>query len=293
MRLLLTQKYVRFNIPSTGNAEDIQYKSNTKLNLGIGAAWRIYSLNLFYGFNFLNKPDDKGKTKGLNLQLQVFPRKWSLTLLALFPKGYHIDPREGLAPLNSNSYYYRPDIKLTLLGLSAYRVPNTEKFSYRSALRQTEWQKKSAGSLLFGGEIYYRIIEGDSALVPKQIQNEFPQAGITKIDIITFGPGIGYAYTLVIQKHFFITASLVTNLDINLVSEQRKTGKLKNTSIGPSAVFKAAAGYNSSDWDISANLTGNATWANGFSATKNYYFPIAGGRIILAKRFNLKTHHTK
>jgi hypothetical protein len=38
-------------------------------------------------------------------------------------------------------------VKTTFFGISAYQVPNKERFSYRAALLQSEWQKKSAGQL--------------------------------------------------------------------------------------------------------------------------------------------------
>ena len=205
-----------------------------------------------------------------------------------FPKGFHLEPK-GYAATNSNNYYYRADIKESLIGLSAYKVPNKSKFSYRAAILQTEWQKKSAGSPLFGGDIFAGTLQGDSALIPAKVQNGFPQAGIKKINFFSFGPGIGYAYTIVIEKHFFITGSMAGNLNFNFTKEQ-STATNNKFSLNPASVFKAALGYNSSNWNVSANWTGNGIWFKGASSSKNYFWPSGNYRLVLAKKFDTKKH---
>src|SRR5215470_3636271 len=274
VRLYLSEKYVHLNFPSGGSAEDLEYKANPKLNLGAGITIKNFSINLFNGFGFLSpKNDPKGKTKGFDFQIHVYPRKWSIDLLYLSPKGYHLSEK-GVAGVGPDEYYYRGDLKTTLLGIAAYRVPNKERFSYRAALLQTEWQKKSAGSFLYGGEIHHGVIKGDSALVPALLSHEYPQAGIKKINIMSFGPGAGYAYTLVVQQHFFITGSMIINLDANFTKEEQEAvGTLKTTSLNPSEVFKAAAGYNGSLWNVSANWTGAGFWVQGGTIEKDYFFP--------------------
>src|ERR1043165_1605937 len=230
VRLYLSKKYVHLNFPSGGSAQDLEYKANPKLNLGAGVTIKNISINLFNGFGFLNpKNDPKGKTKGFDFQIHLYPRKWSIDLLYLSPKGYHLS-ETGIGGADPGEYYYRGDLKTTFFGISAYRVPNKERFSYRAALSQTEWQKRSAGSFLYGGQIHHGIIQGDSSLVPALLSHAYPQAGIKKINILSFGPGGGYAYTLVIQRHFFITGSMIINLDVNLTKEEEEGLKTLKTS---------------------------------------------------------------
>src|ERR1043165_4186199 len=64
IRTFLSQKYIHVNIPSSGSVSDLEYKANPKLNLGVGFSYRGVTVNLFNGFQFLNKKDEpKGKTK--------------------------------------------------------------------------------------------------------------------------------------------------------------------------------------------------------------------------------------
>ena len=151
--------------------------------------------------------------------------------------------------------------------------------------------KKSAGSLLYGGEACFGIIEGDSALVPKAIQGGFPQAGITEMRYITIAPGIGYAYTAVLGNHFFIMGSLVGNLDVNFTTEETGTAMNKKTSFSPSGVYKAAIGYNSSTWAFNISLTGRESLVKAASSAKYYFLPAGAYRIALSKKIQLKKHH--
>jgi hypothetical protein len=289
-RVYVSQKFLELSVPPAANGEDLEYKSNSKRNLGLGVTWHNYSLNAFYGFSFLNKnAKEKGKTKGLNLQFHLYPHKWAIDLYAVFPKGEYLSPK-GYAASGLNSYYYRPDVKMALLGLSAYKVPNKEKFSYRAAIVQNEWQKKSAGSVLYGGEVYHGTIQGDSTLVPKVVESGFPQAGIKKIDFLRIGPGAGYAYTLVIDHHFFIMASLVGNINFTSAKEEKASSTAKKSAISPSAVYKAGIGYNSSTWALVASLTGSQWWLKGASSAKDYVLPTGAYRISLSKKIDLNKH---
>ena len=292
VRLYLSKKYVHLNFPSGGNAEDLEYKANPKLNLGAGITIKNLSINFFNGFSFLNpNTDEKGKTSGFNFQVHLYPRKWSIDLLYVAPKGYHLEPK-GTAGAPADKYYYREDLKTTFFGVSAYQVPNKKRFSYRAALLQTEWQKKSAGSFIYGGEIHHGTVQGDSAIVPALLSHTYPQAGIDKINILSFGPGAGYAYTLVMAHHFFITGSMVINLDVNFVREETGSKKEKNVSLNPSEVFKAAVGYNGRKWNVSANWTGNGFSVQGAATPDNYFFPAGNIRVVVAHKFDRHKHHS-
>ena len=292
IRTFLSQKYIHVNIPSSGSVSDLEYKANPKLNLGVGFSYRGVTVNLFNGFQFLNKKDEpKGKTKGLDLQVHLYPRKWAIDVLFESPKGFHLE-QKGVAGAGANNYYYRGDIKSNLYGISAYRVPNKEKFSYRAAISQTEWQKKSAGSFLYGGNLFHGFLQGDSALVPALLANNYPQKGIKKTSYTSFGPGVGYAHTLVIDQHFFLTGSAVVNANVNFVKEEGTTSDTK-TSFNFSDVFKAAIGYNSATWNFSANWLGQGLWIKGPSTNENYFFPSGQIRVVAAYKFNVKHRDQK
>jgi len=289
LRLYFSQKFAPLTISSSKNNQDLNYKTNSKLSLGLGATYNNVTLNLSYGFSFLNKDKGQGKTKGLDFQFHLYPHKWAVDLLGTFRKGYYLDPKDNNG-LNLANYYQRPDLKRNIIGLAVFRVPNAARFSYRAALTQNDWQIKSAGSLLYGGEAYYGSIKGDISFVPPGVANNFPQFGVNKINFFSIGPGIGYAYTLVIDRNFYITGSAIGSVDLNFSSEERAGDKHKKVSVVPGGLYKGAVGYNSSAWSISANIMGNAVYAGSALSSKEYFVPTGNLQLILAKKIGLKAH---
>ncbi|HEY1869869.1 MAG TPA: DUF4421 family protein, partial [Chitinophagaceae bacterium] len=250
-------------------------------------------LNLSYGFDFLNNGNnDKGKTKSIDLQAHFFPHKWALDFIAIKHKGSYIE-QKGYAADTPGAYYYRPDVNQLFFGVSGYRVMNPGRFSYNAAMTQNEWQKKSAGSLLLGGLIYYGQIKGDSSLVPGKVENSFPDAaGIDKINFFSVGLGAGYVYTLVIAKHFYITGSMIGNLDANFSTAENTDDKKNRTIVNPSIIYKASAGYNSDSWDISANWAATHLWIKGNYFVDDFVLPVGNYRIILSKKIALRKHRS-
>jgi hypothetical protein len=290
-RFYFSKKYTSFTLPSSNDGEDIKYKPNTLLTMGLGVTYNNLTLNLSYGFDFLNKSnDDKGKTKSIDLQAHFFPRKWALDLIAIRHKALYLE-REDYTPDNPGSYYYRPDVEQLFIGFAGYKVMNPERFSFNAAMMQNEWQKKSAGSLLLGGLIYYGQMKGDSSLIPAKIQNAYPQAaGIDDINSLSLGIGVGYAYTLVIAKHFYITGSAIGNINANFSTVENMDDKKNNTSINPFIIYKAAIGYNSDSWDISGNWAASDLWFKGGYFSNDFHAPVGNYRVILSKKIALKKH---
>src|SRR5664279_635491 len=134
LRLYLSRKFAPFTVSSSGK-EDLNYKTNSKLNLGAGFTYKAITLNLSYGFNFLNPDKGRGDTKGLDLQLHVYARKFALDIIGAFLRGYYLNPKDknGLGLID---YYKRPDLHRNIVGISFFKVANPGKFSYRAAFNQ-------------------------------------------------------------------------------------------------------------------------------------------------------------
>ncbi|MFT3826662.1 MAG: DUF4421 domain-containing protein [Chitinophagaceae bacterium] len=275
-RLFLSRKY---SSPTIINSvgKDIRYMPNTTLNLGVGATYGWFTLNLAYGFGFLNRDETgKGKTKYLDLQTHIYARKWSIDLLGQFYKGFYLTPK-GTATANED-WYTRPDMKVEHMGVAAYRIMNWKKFSYRAALLQNEWQRKSAGSLLLGAEIHYGDIHADSAFVPTSIAANTTLKDIDKIRYATIGPGVGYAYTLVVKEHFYASASVTGTLSVNL-TRRFDESSLSKGSVQTGWFYRAGVGYNSSRINVSL------LWVN-----NDFHTTFDGGRYLLRTgnfRFNM------
>lgn len=124
----------------------------------------------------------------MDFQLHQYPHQWAIDILGTFRKGYYLDPKDnGSNGLGLAKYYPRADVKRNIAGFSVYRVPNAGKFSYRAGFTQNDWQTKSAGSQLFGGEIYYGMMKETVPLCQIRFNNYFEQAGIDKINFLSVG----------------------------------------------------------------------------------------------------------
>jgi hypothetical protein len=282
-RFYFSQKYTNFTLGANKGTPDLIYRPNTTLNMGVGATYRNLTLNLAYGFGFLNNNYDKGKTKYLDLQSHLYSRTLAIDLSAQFYKGYYLNNKQIRYP-GSVAFYVRPDVGITLLGGSVYRVLNSRNFSFGAATLLNEWQIKSAGSFLIGAEIFYGSIGGDSAFVPTAVAVKYDQAGIRKIHMVKLGPGAGYAYTYVYNKHFFLTGAFTANINAGLVREFNGADKSNRITFSPNYIYRFALGYNSAAWACNFMLVGNEVNFRGAASPNNNFVRSGNFRINLIKR---------
>ncbi|HLT08230.1 MAG TPA: DUF4421 domain-containing protein [Cyclobacteriaceae bacterium] len=254
-RYYFSRKYTALKIKDKKREVDYLYMPNTTLNMGVGATYKNISLNLAYGFGFLNPDNGQGETKYLDAQAHIYPRKMVVDLFLQLYKGYYLLP-EGLAAAEGENFLIRPDLKIQKLGASLQYVFNHGKFSYRAAFLQNEWQKKSAGTFLLGAEIYGGLAHEESNLVPAGLLDD-PGRNFKTIRFFELGPNAGYAYTLVIKKHFFITASAAANLGLGYATYHGEAGRHTQWAVRPNYFLRSFAGYNSSTWSVNVNYVHN------------------------------------
>ncbi len=287
-RLFLSRKYTSLRMEAPAPVRALRYQPNNALNLGAGVTYGAVSANVGVPLRFLD-PDsrEKGKTRSLDLQTHIYARKWIGDLYGQFYKGYFLLPKGYAA--DNEQYYTRPDLKIRLLGGALYRVMNERKFSYRAPFLQNEWQKRSAGSLLLGGELYHGVLKGDSVLVPSSLADFYPQHDTRRVRFIEVGPGGGYAYTYVYREHFFATGSFTLNGDLSFVKETLDDNTVKNRfSVSPNLIFRIVAGYNSDTWAANISWVGNRIAVSGASSDYKYAVATGNYRLTVARRFNPK-----
>jgi hypothetical protein len=283
-RFYFSRKYTRLELERPEGASKFVYEPNTKLNMGIGATYQSLTVNLAYGFGFLNNEKDKGKTKYVDLQSHLYGRKWTIDLLCQFYKGYYLTP-QGLAAKDANSYYIRPDLHLNVYGAAAYRLLNPTRFSYRAAMVQNERQEKSSGSFLLGIESYYGLIKADSSLVPAVLSDIYRQKGVRKLWFAKIGPGAGYAHTFVIEKKFFFSASLTANLGISYIHQVAGDTKGNKVTITPGYIYRMVGGYDHGNFNINFSVVGNQLVLKTVNTEDRYFITTGNYRITFAKRF--------
>ncbi len=289
-RLYFSRKYTGVKFIDREKDKEYLYMPNTTLNMGVGATYKNLTLNLAYGFGFLNPEKGKGETKYLDAQAHLYPQKMVIDLFLQLYKGFFLT--DGLGAAAGENYLTRPDMKIQKIGASVQYVFNHGKFSYRAAFLQNEWQKKSAGTFLLGAEMYGGLAHEESNLIPPHLLDDLSR-NFKTVRFFELGPNAGYAYTLVIKEHFFITASASANLGVGYSTHHGERGRVTQWGVNPNYFLRGFAGYNSERWSINANyvhnnvqLPENGGFSNSFM-TGNY-------RLNLVYRFlpgpKLKEH---
>ncbi len=283
-RVYLSKRYTSAALQADATNE-LQYKPNSLLSLGVNMTYRGLGISIGKGFDFLNPSrEERGKTRSFDFQTHLYSRHWVTDLYAQRYKGYYIN-QSRFDNTNGNKYYIRPDLRSFLLGASLYRLMNGNRFSYRAGFSQNEWQKKSAGSLLIGAEVYYGLLKGDSALVPSYLSGFYPQRDVRRVRLIEIGPGIGYAYTAVWQESFFLTGGLTVQFDYSTVKETKENESAIRGSVSPNALLRIVGGYTNEDWAFTIGWLHNATNALGASSNQHYRIKTGSFGITLARRF--------
>jgi hypothetical protein len=290
-RLYVSQKLTSPAIINEDGTHKVRYRSNANTNLGIGSTYKWLTLNIGINFNFINDDDEiKGRTRFLDLRSTAFGRSYVVDLFGQFYKGVYLLPETGQV-LSGEPYPQRGDIFTQQIGATFYYYPNWRKFSSSAAANQRDWQKKSAGSFMYGAEIFSGKIKGDSSLVPKERADYFDNYLVDKMKFFEIAAGGGYAYTLVIKQHWFVTASAIVSLSAG--NRRQFTGE-KVTGAGyvrPNFLIRPSFGYNSKKWNGSVMLFANRV--NTGNNLGHYQIETYNLRFTLAYRMLPRNKHKK
>lgn len=289
-RFYLSRKYTNMLVREESSRTELQYEPSTTLNLGIGATVKGFTLNLAYGFGFLNPDEGQGDTRYLDLQSHVYKRKFVTDLFGQFYKGMYLNNTQSLDENYPDPYYLRPDLRIIQLGITVQRVMNHRRFSYAAPLIQNEVQRKSAGSFLLGAKLVYLNARADSSFVPHIAVSEpygaFQQ--VNKISSMQLGPSLGYAYSLVFLKNWFVMASLNLNFlvgptNYETLSEQTTT----NWTLNPGATIRLAIGYNTPKTYVGLQLVEDDTSARHKRQTVVSTFSTGNIRFNVVRRLRM------
>lgn len=286
---------MRFSLIDLGLEQRLPYRPNIAYIFGFGATYKTLTLNIGLNLPFNKKYNYKyGDTKHLDLQSHLYIKKYTIDVYVQFYKGFFLeDPQQNLSYWPSTEIYpQREDIRVINTGANIQYMFNYKKFNYRTIFTQDAWQKKSAGSWILGGDIYYITSRGDSSLVPKNISNPDFYMGyrFNKIHIFSIGPNGGYGHTFVVKKHWFLSLSFLggvsagfSKLYSDIREELNKTGITLNFTTN----LRAGIGYNSRLYYIGLTYL-NQSILNQAPVERGWIsFDTGLFRLTLSRRFKL------
>lgn len=238
VKTYISKNLLLLNRDSDVKDEEVSYMSNTPVGIGLGFSWHNSSISFGYGFDFM-RDKEKGKTKSLDFQYHHYGRKYVADFYFLKYKGFYIDEKSGK---DDKEIELCPDLTINQYGVAGQYVFNGNKFSYKATFDQSERQLKSAGSFILGGSAFLTEIKSDSSFIVDE-----------KKDFRNFQIGVsaGYAYTWIIKKNYFITASTTAGMNFG---KENGNNKLK---VYPTALPRVSFGYNHKDWSLGMSFVGN------------------------------------
>jgi hypothetical protein len=287
-RFYLSRKYTNLGIFDDSAGVQLNYEPNTTLNLGIGATVGPFTLNLAYGFNFLNPDQGQGRTRYLDLQSHSYTNKFIIDFFGQFYRGLYLENTSEINPEYEDPYYVRGDIYEQILGGSVLYIFNNKKYSFRSGLMQNEQQLKSAGSWMVGAETYLGLVLGDSAVVPS-FTDQLTYTGLQGRDRIAFfkiGPSGGYAHTFVVAQKWFFMIALTMNIGVSTYSTYGPgLERFRDSQFDVGFFSRFALGYNTENWYLGVSSVDNSISAARSPDEVYAIFGIGNIRLNFAKRF--------
>jgi hypothetical protein len=195
--------------------------------------------------------EDNGNSKLYNLNFRAFHKRWTQSFDLYNQKGFYL--RAGDQP--EDQQIELPKMKTFKIGGQTSYVLN-KNFSFRAMSVQSEWQQKSAGSLVPTLSLYYTKIEGFEETVHTYTAALSP----------------AYYYNFVIRKNFFISLGVLPGLGVEYANS--------DTSYLYQGELTVALGYNSDTFFTGINSNGknfgsnrgsNVIWGDNISNVEIYF----------------------
>lgn len=174
---------------------NITFAPNTQKQLVFGLNYHLLSINIGVTPSFMKVNRDTEKTKQFNLGINLGGKKWFQSFNIAYRKGYFMN-------FNDIGGFF-PEISTLKLGGVTSFVLN-DQFSYKSLVKHTEWQKKSAGSFVANASFNYTKFKID-----KEKDNS-----TAELYNITLSPA--YYYNVIINQNFMISTGLAVGSGISV-----------------------------------------------------------------------------
>lgn len=292
--LSLPKKNVDFSLSDVKNEQELFYQVNTKTSLGFKASYKWLGISLGFGIPQTESRTLKyGETEGLDIQINTYLRKFVIDGYFQYYKGFYLENMDTYFQNFENldiSYYQRPDLTYSNVGIAIRYVKNHRKFSYKASYDYNEIQKKRAGSLLIGGYAFISGAAADSLVVPHFAIENYSEKGLfSNIVAINVGFSVGYIYTFVFWKKYFLTLGFVPGFGLQSYSAYGPEGNLvdNKNGLGVSTVGRASLGYNKKRFY--AAISGVTGSNNLFSKEQTAInFGYGNVRFTVGYRFGLK-----
>jgi len=287
LRIYTNTKWNTLDIVKDDNT--LKLRPNNSTSLGLGFNYKSYGLGIAIGLPKSSSSKEKyGSTTRLDLQFNVYSKKFGIDVYGQYYKGYYNDNPQDFINWNSENYPLLPDMEVFSIGLNGFYIFNSEKFSYRAAYVRNQVQRKSAGSFTAGIFGQFDIVTTDQGFIPPEladtIQFEF---NLKSFNTTAIGLTAGYLYTWVISEHFFLNVGLIPGFGYQAINLEDTDG-VESTKNAPAVQLTAKGAFGYDSRFFYAGISGMEIWRN--FEYKGYELDLATEqlKVFIGKRFNIK-----
>ena len=207
-----TQEYSYLSINNReGKAEALNYHPNIMGSIGAHLSYKFIGLSLSFK---LPKSSEYNPTKMTRFVIDITGNRIRFNIGFVHYKGMYLS---NYKDFNNTGFSY-PNMTITRLFWGSQFI-FSKRFSYKAAFKQTERQKKSAGSFLLRFGDVFHILSNDSSFIIASQQAYYKTSkDINNMVSNTFNIAPGYAYTLVISPYFSMSSILAGGLGLHIQS---------------------------------------------------------------------------
>ncbi|MDA3942024.1 MAG: DUF4421 family protein [Bacteroidetes bacterium] len=253
-RIYSLNEAVNLEINPLAGGPNLSYRPNTQQHLGIAAFYKWFGLGLAVKSPFASANNDRyGESQSIDLRINAYGSWINAELAYANYQGFYL---ENTAQIITNyqegeKLYWRPDLDIQSLSGIFYLVANYKKHSFRAAYIQNEYQKKSSGSLLIAPAFQFNRLRANKSLIPDDYIIEygiFDQDELVRGKLNMAGIFVGYSYSVVILKKFYINIAMLPGAFIQYYNYHTEEKHYRKTNAYFLWTSRFAAGYNGNKW---------------------------------------------
>ncbi len=231
VKLEVSNDITSYEFLSDGDKYKFSLRPNLNLRYGIVFSYKFLSVRIGVRPKISDEQkEEKGGSDTFRFRLQLLFDNWNHVLEYNIDKGYYVANTSDFVPFADNIKIQYPEMSSNILyGTSSYRF--NKNYSMRAFESQTEVQVKSAGSFMPGISYSFYALTGTNVmkdengdLIYRDYFNEYSGLNLAL--------SVGYFYTFVLKKFWFINAYAVPRAGIDFYTTQINSpdGKIKKTS---------------------------------------------------------------
>lgn len=265
---------------------------NSPTSLGVGFNYKEYGLAIAFG---LPKSDESkrkfGHTNRLDLQVNAYGRKFGFDGIGQIYKGYYHSNPSDFMDWTSDEYPKLPDMRVLSIGVNAFYIFNSEKFSYKAAFVRNQVQRISSGSITLGMFGNFDASKTENGFKPTELPDSVGRnLDLKAFNTLALGINIGYLFTWVITDNLFINIGITPGFG-NQRIELETIEEIKSVKNAPAAQIAArgAIGYDTEFFYV--GITAMTIWRN--FHYKGYDLDLATEqfKVFIGKRFQVSRKH--